>query len=92
MNYPNDIAPVLIGEKTSDEEINLKELEEKFKGNKIFSYDTNTYNEKTGELKPITYYYTILFLYDDGGWQIDIEISENEIEDLITSVRLVEEI
>ena len=167
MNYPNDIAPVLIGEKTSDEEINLKELEEKFKGNKIFSYDTNTYNEKTGELKPITYYYigakcttskqyklieeydyncppknilievilqkgnfktkfykniknlncsmmnlldtaiyeikeelfkdesedyTMLFLYDDGGWQIDIEISENEIEDLITSVRLVEEI
>ena len=36
--------------------------------------------------------YTMLFLYDDGGWQIDIEISENEIEDLITSVRLVEEI
>ena len=167
MNYPNDIAPVLIGEETSDKKVNLKELEEKFKGNKIFSYDTNIYNEETGELKPVTYYYigakcttakqyklieeydcdcppknmlievilqtenyktkfykniknsncsmmdlldiaideikeelfkdesedyTMLSLYDDGGWHIAIEISENKIENLITSVRLVEEI
>ncbi|WP_238899323.1 hypothetical protein [Clostridium sp. YIM B02500] len=165
MDYPNDVAPVLIAKETSDKEIKLKELEEKFKGDKVFSYDTNIYNKETGELKPITYYYigakcttakeykliqeynhdfppqnmlievilqidnfkakfykaiknsncsmmdlidtaidevkeelfksdngdyTILYLYDDGGWQIDTEISENDIEDLITSVRLVE--
>jgi hypothetical protein len=168
MNYLNDVAPVLVATETPDKEVNLKELEEKFKGHKIFSYDTNTYNEETRELKPITYYYigaecttakkykliekydfdfppnemlieitfqtgnfkakfhekiknincsmmnlidnaldqikeklfkneeeegySMLFLYDDGGWEIDIEVNENDIENLITSIRLVEEI
>ena len=54
--------------------------------------DTAIYEIKEELFKDESEDYTILFLYDDGGWQIDIEISENEIEDLITSVRLVEEI
>lgn len=167
MDYPNDIAPVVIGKESKTEKVDLKELEDKYKNNKIFSYSTNTFNEKTGDLEPITFYYigakcvdtkeykliceynwecppkdmlietvlqvgnfkrtfysnikninctmmdlintaiddikekifededeewTSLFLYDDGGWQIDTEIENNKIENLITSIRLVEEV
>lgn len=167
MDYPNDIAPVVIGKESETEDVDLKELENKYKDNKIFSYSTHTFNEKTGDIKPITFYYigakcvdtkeykpiyeydyecppkdmlietvvqvgnfkrtfysniknsncsmmdlidtaiddikekifddeneelTQLFLYDDGGWQIDTEISDDEIENLITSIRLVEEV
>ena len=36
--------------------------------------------------------WTLLLLYDDGGWQIDTEINYDEIENFITSIRLVEEV
>lgn len=166
-NYPNNIAPVVIGKEYGTEKVNLQELENKYDGNKIFSYSTHTFDDETGELKSITYYYIgakdinakeyksiqeydyefppkdmlietvlqvgnfkrtfysnvknqncsmmdlidtavceikdklfeyesedciLIYLYDDGGWQIDIEIDENTIENLITSIRLVEEV
>lgn len=168
MDYPNDIAPIVIGKESETEKVDLQELEVKYKDNKIFSYSTNTFNEETGDLKPITFYYigakyinakeykpiyeydydecppkdmlietvlqvgnfkrtfysniknyncsmmdlidtaiedikekifdddnedwTLLLLYDDGGWQIDTEINYDEIENFITSIRLVEEV
>lgn len=38
--------------------------------------------------------YTLLDLYDDGGWRIDVEIGidEEEIQNYISSIRLVEEV
>lgn len=166
-NYPNNVLPVVIGKDYEEEAADFKKLSERFKEHKIFEYSTHTINEKTGEMKPITYYYIgaecieakkykliseydyeippknmlieinlqvgtfkrkfynniknincsmidlletatekikeklfankeneyiNLFLYDDGGWNIDVEITEDEVENFITSVRLVEEV
>lgn len=167
MDYPNDVAPVVIGEKSETEKVNLQELKDRYKNNKIFSYSANIFDEETGKLKFVTFYYigakcvnakeyrhiseytpesppknmlieiilqvenfkrtfysnikntncsmmdlidiatedikeklfnsedeetTSLFLYDDGGWQIDTEICSNDLENFITSIRLVEEV
>ena len=45
MDYPNDIAPIVIGKESETEKVDLQELEVKYKDNKIFSYSTNTFDE-----------------------------------------------
>lgn len=164
--YDNEIAPVLIETETIEHKVDIKKLQNKHKGEKIYCYNTNTFNEKTRKLEPISYYYVgakcidskkykhiekynyesppsnmsieiilqlekykkkfykniknincsmidlisnaieeikyvlprsseyeySLSLYDEGGWQIEIDVDETNIEDYITSIRLVEEI
>lgn len=57
MNYNNDIAPVLLAKAYEGHNVDVDKLEAEHKGIEIYEYDTNTFNEETGELSPVTYYY-----------------------------------
>lgn len=169
MNYNNDIAPVLLAESYEGHEVDINCLIDEHKDIKIYRYDTTNFNEETGKLSPITYYYAgaiavdrkiykdiekydsdfppknmliettlqvenykkkiytkiknhnctmmdlishviedildkyrnesnedymSIDLYDDGGWLLDFETEayDRNIEKIITSIRLVEEV
>lgn len=57
-DYENDIAPVLVGQYTKENPLEIEELykREDLKDDIIYEYNTNTYNNKDG-LQPIIYYY-----------------------------------
>lgn len=58
MSYNNDIAPVLLAKAYEGHNVDIDALKAEHKDVSIYTYTTNTFNEETGELSPVTYYYT----------------------------------
>lgn len=53
----NDVAPILIGIDDSNNEVDINELKNKYKDEKIYTYKGNVWNEDKHELEQVTYYY-----------------------------------